>query len=92
MRNVLWIVLISLFCGGCATENYRLSEYEKGKLKGYHANEAHRVIEINRKNRKSNQKAAEKNRQEESARLNELNRSYQDKKGGSKSTKMPFNQ
>ena len=89
MKKGLWIVAISILCWACATGPYRLSEYEKGKLKGYHANEANRLIEVNKRNRKANQKAAEKHRQEQSARLNELNRSNNQKKP-IKNAKVPF--
>ena len=89
MKKGLWIVAVSILCNACAAGQYRLSEYEKGKLRGYHANEAHRLIEANRKNRKANQKAAEKYRQEEPARLNELNRNYQGKKNN-KDRKIPY--
>jgi hypothetical protein len=89
MKKGLWMVAVSMMCCACTTGQYRLSEYEKGKLKGYHANEANRLIEANKKNRKANQKAAEKNRQEQSARLNELNRSSREKKP-MKNTKVPF--
>ncbi len=91
MKKGLWLLSVSILFCACATGNYRLSEYEKGKLRGYHANEANRLIEINKKNKKINQKAAEKQRQEQSARLNELNnRSAQGKKTVKSSPKVPF--
>lgn len=94
MRSLLLVTMFCLLIFSCSTSNYRLSEYEKGKLKGYHANEANRLIEANNKNRKVNRRAAEKYRQEQSARLNELNRSNQQEKSKKtgKSTKAPFMQ
>ena len=90
MKKVLWGLSIIVFYS-CASGNYRLSEYEKGKLRGYHANEANRLIDINKKNRKANKKAAEKDRQEQAAKLNELNHRSHDKKNTGKSGKTPYN-
>lgn len=94
MRDLLLITLFCLLFFSCSTSNYRLSEYEKGKLKGYHANEANRLIEANNKNRKANRRAAEKYRQEQSAKLTELNRPNQQEKSKKtgKITKAPFMQ
>jgi len=94
MRKVLWIATMVGFIlfYACATGPYRLTEYEKGQLKGYHANEANRLIDVNQKNRKANQKEAEKYRQEQTARLSELNRTRQNKKNGKSHSKLPFNQ
>ncbi len=80
MRSILGILSVTIMCYACSAGNYRLSEYEKGKLRGYHANEAQRLIDINKKNQKTNRKAAEKFRQQQSAKLNELNRSNMEKK------------
>ena len=67
------IVSVSLMIYSCASGKYTLNDYEKGKLTGYHANEANRLININKKNRKSNREAAEEYRKEQSRKLNELN-------------------
>jgi hypothetical protein len=50
-----------------------MSDAEKEQLKGYHQRTAQEVIEKNNKNRKANQRHAEKNRQRINKELAELN-------------------
>ncbi len=54
----MWLLM------GCSGEGfYHLDSEERGKQRGYHANEANRLLDANEKNRKTNQVAAEKHRQ-----------------------------
>ncbi|HSZ24205.1 MAG TPA: hypothetical protein VK766_00720 [Cytophagaceae bacterium] len=75
MRRILFytvcVGIISSCSGGKA---YKLNGYEKEAQEGYHANEANRLIDKNAQNKKANQKAAEKSKQEQNARLNTLNK------------------
>ncbi|MDB5274731.1 MAG: hypothetical protein JWO58_3098 [Chitinophagaceae bacterium] len=54
------IVLLS--CAGSSTA-YQMDATEKEKQRGYHANEANKIIDKNKSNRKANQRGAEKDRQ-----------------------------
>jgi predicted glycosyltransferase len=62
LYSATYICLITLFsCAGSSTA-YQMDETEKEKQRGYHANEANKIIDKNKSNRKANQRAAEKNR------------------------------
>jgi hypothetical protein len=58
-------------CGGNA---YLLSSYEKEAQKGFHANQAKKIIDKNEKNKAINKKAAEKSKKEQNEHLNALNK------------------
>lgn len=56
--------MITLYsCAGNSTA-YQMDASEKEKQRGYHANEANRIIDKNKQNRSANAKSAEKNRQQ----------------------------
>ncbi|MBC7451815.1 MAG: hypothetical protein H7259_10035 [Cytophagales bacterium] len=63
MKRLLIItVMICLFsCSG--KKHYHMSNHEQKNQKGYHATQAKKIVDKNAKNRASNQKTAEKNRQ-----------------------------
>ena len=87
MKNVGWIIGIVLGISGCAAGGQKLSEVDKGKLQGYHANEANRLVSINEKNKKVNKKSVKKNRL---AQIERLNADKPTKKGKA-TVKAPFN-
>jgi uncharacterized protein YceK len=63
MKTLVLSFFVMLALQGCSGEGfYHLDSEEKAKQKGYHANEANRLIDANEKNKKANQQAAEKNR------------------------------
>ncbi len=64
--NVLIIFIICyIFLLSCSSNNtYHMNSIEKEKLKGYHANQAKKIIDENEKNKEKNKKYAEKQRLE----------------------------
>jgi hypothetical protein len=67
-------VLICITLSSCLTgKMYNMNDAEKEQLKGYHQRTAQEVIEKNKKNRKANQRMADKNRQKQNEQLAELN-------------------
>ncbi|MFL5729628.1 MAG: hypothetical protein ACJ75J_09110 [Cytophagaceae bacterium] len=70
-RSVLFIV--ALFCSSCSFHHYQLNEYEKDSQKGYHRVQADQIIDKNKKTKKQNVKASEKNKKDQQEDLNKLN-------------------
>jgi hypothetical protein len=52
---------------------YKLNKQEKQAQQGYHSQEAAKIIDSNKKHKKANQKAADKNRQKTTEELSKLN-------------------
>jgi hypothetical protein len=74
MKKALVILVLGTLISACARDSaYRMSEYEKKAQRGYHANEAQRLLDSNEKNKKANQKAADKYREEQNKQLNSIN-------------------
>ena len=73
-RVLIFIACVGLLsaCGGSGF--YHMSESDKESQRGYHANQAKKLLDANEKNKKANQKAAEKSKTEQNANLNALNK------------------
>ncbi len=84
---VCTIMLIS--CGGSKTA-YQMDATEKEKQRGYHANEANKIIDKNKSNRKANQNAAEKNRRKTNEAAAEAAKEKKKSSSGKGSTKYSF--
>ncbi len=52
---------------------YKMNKHEKTAQKGYHSQTAEKIIDENKKHKKSNQKAADKNREKTTEELSKLN-------------------
>lgn len=64
MKRLLIIGLMLASLVSClGKKQYYMSKQEKSNQKGYHANNANKIVDKNAKNRSVNQKASEKNRQ-----------------------------
>ncbi len=74
MKQLLIFAIGAALLSACSGNAYRLSEYEKEAQRGFHANQAKKIIETNDKNKKINKKAAEKSKKEQNDHLNALNR------------------
>lgn len=60
------LMLVTLFsCLG--KKQYYMTKQEKHKQKGFHANQANKIVSENEKNKEINKKSAEKNRQKTNA-------------------------
>jgi hypothetical protein len=75
MKYFFPFLFFSFILSSCMTSSkaYKLNKHEKDSQKGYHAKEAEQIIDKNKKNKKSNQKAADKNRQKTTEELSKLN-------------------
>ena len=62
-RILIFTVCVGFLCG-CAGNAYHLNSYEKEGQRGYHANQANKLIDKNEANKKANTKAAEKSKKE----------------------------
>jgi hypothetical protein len=73
-RVLIFTVLVSLLssCGGSGF--YQMTESDKESQRGYHVNQAKKILDANEKNKEVNKKAAEKSKAEQNARLNALNK------------------
>lgn len=68
MKRLLIIGIMSICLFSCiGKKHYQLSAAERKNQKGFHANQAKKIIDKNAKNRSVNQKNAEKNRQKTNA-------------------------
>lgn len=85
MRKMLLFVGCVVFLSGCAGNAYHLNSYEKEGQKGFHANQANKLIDKNEANKNANKKAAEKSKSEQNDRLNALNKNKP--KGGVMNTR-----
>jgi hypothetical protein len=74
MKKVLFFIVCGGFLAGCTGSAYHLSDYEKDAQRGFHANQANKIIETNEKNKKVNAKALEKQKQAQNDHLNALNK------------------
>ena len=64
MKRLLIISLMLASLVSClGKKQYYMNKQEKYNEKGYHANNANKIVDENAKNRNVNQKASEKNRQ-----------------------------
>jgi hypothetical protein len=75
MKYFVRFFFILVVFSGCnsGASKYKLSAYEKKGQKGYHANQAEKIIDENKDHKKANQKAADKNRIKSSEELTKLN-------------------
>jgi hypothetical protein len=90
LYSAIYVCSITLFsCAGSSTA-YQMDATEKEKQRGYHANEANKVIDKNRSNRKANQSAAEKNRRKTNEAAAETAREKKKTSSGKGSTKYSF--
>ncbi len=85
MKKILIFTACVGFLCGCAGNAYHLNSYEKEGQRGYHANEAKKIIDRNDKNKEANKKAAEKSKADQNDRLNALNKNKP--KGGVMNTR-----
>jgi hypothetical protein len=76
-------------CAGNSTA-YQMDETEKEKQRGYHANEANKIIDTNKQNRSANAKNAEKNRQLANKAAAEAAREKEKKNKSTKKSKDKF--
>ena len=87
------LILCSAFfmysCAGNSTA-YQMDASEKEKQRGYHANEANRIIDINKQNRSANAKTAEKNRQKTNQQAAEASKAKKKKASGKSQDKFTF--
>ncbi len=74
MKKLLIFAISVGVLTGCANNAYHLSSYEKEGQKGYHANQANKIIDKNAKNKEANKKAAEKAKRDQNDHLNALNK------------------
>lgn len=90
LYSAIYICTITLFsCAGSSTA-YQMDATEKEKQRGYHANEANKIIDKNKSNRKANQTAAEKNRRKANEAAAESAREKKRTSTGKGSTKYSF--
>lgn len=76
MKTIL-VISLTVLVFSCSSwkQAYNLDPHETQKNKGYHAITANKIINQNQKNRKTNLKAAEKKRIEDSKEQAALNQS-----------------
>jgi len=90
LYSAIYICSITLLsCAGSSTA-YQMDATEKEKQRGYHANEANKIIDKNKSNRKANQNAAEKNRRKTNEAAAESAREKKKTSSGKGSTKYSF--
>ncbi len=90
LYSAIYISLITLFsCAGSSTA-YQMDATEKEKQRGYHANQANKIIDKNKSNRKANANAAEKNRRKTNEAAAETAREKKKTSSGKGSTKYSF--
>ena len=88
--SAIYICSITLLsCAGSSTA-YQMDETEKEKQRGYHANEANKIIDKNKSNRKANQNAAEKNRRKTNEAAAEAAKEKKRSAAGKGTTKYSF--
>lgn len=81
MKKLLIFTMSAAILSGCAGNSaYHESSYEKEAQRGFHANQAKKIIDKNEKNKAANKKYAEKAKKEQNDHLNALNR-YNSKNG-----------
>ena len=66
-RLLICSILLASFASCLGKKQYYMSKQEKSSQKGFHANQANKVVTENEKNKAINQKASEKNRQKTNA-------------------------
>ncbi len=81
------MISVMYSCAGNSTA-YQMDATEKEKQRGYHANEANKIIDKNKANRSANAKSAEKNRQQTNRAAEEAARAK--KKSSSKKSQDKF--
>jgi predicted SPOUT superfamily RNA methylase MTH1 len=91
-QNIILISCFALFLYSCAGNStaYQMDASEKEKQRGYHANEANRIIDTNKQNRKANAKTAEKNRQQTNREAEEKAKLKKKKAAGKSQDKFSF--
>ncbi len=73
MKKLLILVILGGFFANCAM-SHKMDSVEKEKLRGFHANQAKKIIDKNEANRDVNKKAAEKSKIALNNHLNALNK------------------
>ena len=61
---LVYALVVSLYSCAGGSNAYHLDASEKEKQRGFHANEANKIIDKNKQNKNANAKNAEKNRQQ----------------------------
>jgi hypothetical protein len=75
MRKLLILAIFAGFLSSCGSgAAYKLSAVDKEKQRGFHANQAKKIIDENEANKKANQKANEKSKAQLNEHLNALNK------------------
>ncbi len=85
MRKILILAIFTGFLASCGGSAYKLSSVDKEKQRGFHHNQAKKIIDENEANKKANAKANEKSKAELNEHLNALNKNKT--KGGSANTR-----
>ena len=73
MKKLLILVILGGFAASCAM-SHKMDPVEKEKLRGFHANQAKKIIDKNEANKEANKKASEKQKIALNNHLNTLNK------------------
>ena len=73
MKKLLILAVLGGFLASCSAGSYKMDPVEKEKLRGFHANQAKKIIDQNEANKAANKKAAEKSKAAYNNHLNALN-------------------
>ena len=73
MKKLLILIVIGGFAASCAV-SHKMDPVEKEKLRGFHANQAKKIIDKNEANKNANKNASEKQKIALNNHLNALNK------------------
>lgn len=74
MKKIAFFVVVGFVLAACSAKPYKMTAVDKETQRGFHHNEAQRILDTNEKNKDKNAKANEKSKEAQNEHLNALNK------------------